>query len=151
MDATGGKAGLCSRHRQVALGHQLAARRSRHAMHARYDRHGQLVNGQHHAAALCKQLLVVSQLGVGRHVLEVVPRTKGLARASQHHHARSVIPRHIIQRLLQCREHFTTQGVEAGGVVQSQGDHAARITGDLKYIVQSRCCHVLLSSAKPQR
>jgi hypothetical protein len=43
------------RHRQIALRHQLAARRRGHALHAGNDRHRQLLDAQHHAAALGKQ------------------------------------------------------------------------------------------------
>jgi hypothetical protein len=78
-----------------------------------------------------KQLLVPGQLGVRCHVLEVVPGTKGLARTRQHHHARTVIAHQRIQRLLQRCQHVSAQGIEAGGVVQGEGDHAARVTRDV--------------------
>ena len=138
MNATGCKTRAVGRHGQVTLRHQLAPRSRRHALHPRNDRHAELVDGQHHAAALRKQLLVVRQLGVRRHVLEVVARAKRLAGCRQHHHTHRLVAARLVQRLLQRREHLAAQRIEAGGVVQGQGHHAACVAGNLQQIMGIR-------------
>ena len=101
-------------------------------MHARNDRHGQFMDRQHHARTLGEQLLVIRQLRVLRHFLEVVARAERAAMGGQHHHARTLVARHVVQLLLQCGEHVCAQRVEARWIVQRQGNHAARIARGLE-------------------
>jgi hypothetical protein len=118
LNTAGGEAGLAAGHGQIALRHQLAACSRCNTLHSCNDGHWQLLNRQHHAAALGKQLLVVSQLRVLGHILEVMPCAKGPALGRQHHHTHLLVPGHGIQRRLQGREHFAAQGVETLRVAQ---------------------------------
>ena len=105
VDAVDPQAHAFGGHRQIALGHQLAACRSGDALHAGDDRHRQAAQRHHHAGALRKELLVIGQLRSGLHFLEVVPGAKGLAFGSEHHGARRLIGRHAGHRLLQGVKH----------------------------------------------
>ena len=96
-------------------------------MHLGDHRHGQLVDGQHHAAALGEQVLIERQLGVGGHVLEVVTGAEGLAVGREHHDADRLVLGDAAECLLQRGQHLVAEGVEALGIVQRQRDHATGI------------------------
>jgi hypothetical protein len=131
LNTAGGEAGIAAGHGQIALRHQLAACSRCNTLHSCNDGHRQLLYRKHHAAALGKQLLVVSQLRVPRHILEVMPCAKGPALGRQHHHTHLLIPGHGIQRQLQGGEHFAAQGVEALRIAQSDASHAALVLAQL--------------------
>ena len=127
VDAIDTEGGTVHRHRQITLRHQLATRCGGQALHAGDHRHRQLLNAQHHASALSKQLLVIGQFGLCPHFFQVMPGTKSLACSPQHHHTGLLVLRDGIQGFLQSGQHRLAQGVEAARVVQRQAVHTTRI------------------------
>ena len=107
--------------------HQLAPRRSRQTLHFGNHRQRQILDRKHHARALRKQALVVSQFRLRVHLLEVVTGAKRFSDGRNHDGARRSILRNRVKRLLQSRKHVLAEHIEALGAVQLQGVNAARI------------------------
>ena len=129
VDAADGKARLGRGHGQVALRHQLAARRGGDALHARDHRHRQLQDAEHHPAALREQASGSRPAsGCRDHFLEVVAGAEGLAGGGEHHHARRLVGAPAASSAsCSAVQHFLAQRVEIGGTVHGQRHHAAPV------------------------
>ena len=144
VDAVDTKARRIRRHRQVALRHQLAASRRGQALHARDDGHRKFLDGQHHLAALREQALVVGQLRIGLHLLEVVAGAKGLALGGDDQHTRRRVGGNGIELALQFAQHRFAQHVEGLRAVQRQPVHATRVVlvqHQAVFALNGGCCH----------
>jgi hypothetical protein len=81
--------------------------------------------GKHHLAAPAEQIPDEFSVGVGQHLLQVVPRAEGLARAREDDDADAAVHGNGGECRLQFRQHLAVDGVELLGAVESQRGHAA--------------------------
>ncbi len=72
-------------------------------------------DGLHDPAARGKQALVIRQIRMGAHLLEIVPGTESPTRRGDHDAADLLVRRDIVERRLQFRQHLLRQGVERAG------------------------------------
>ena len=117
------KAGGVCRYRQVTHTHQLTPRCRGNTLNLGDHRLRQLLELQHHARTLGKQVLVKRQLRVASHLTQVVTGAERTSAGSQHHHAALRVIRHLLQSVGQGGHHLGRQRIEAVRSIQGQAHH----------------------------
>ncbi len=139
---------VSDRDREVALRHQLAARRGGGALHLRDHRLRQALDGHHHRAALGKQVGDLRLLAQLADFLEVMAGAEALARGRQHHDADVLVLLDRIERVLQRRQHLGGQQVHLRRAVQGQGGDAVAVLAQQHGLLRLNLCAQFKNSSR---